>query len=73
MVTPDMHRVHHSVKIAERDSNYGVIFSWWDRFMGTLTWGIDQDRIITGIGSHRDFSKLGFWHIMIMPFTRQTL
>jgi sterol desaturase/sphingolipid hydroxylase (fatty acid hydroxylase superfamily) len=71
-IPPSMHRVHHSVKIAERDSNYGVIFSWWDRIMGTFTWGIDQSRIIIGIGSHRDFSKLGFWHIWLMPFTRQS-
>ena len=72
-IPPSMHRVHHSVKIAERDSNYGVIFSWWDRIMGTFTWGIDQSRIVIGIGSHRDFAKLGFRHIWMMPFTRQTL
>lgn len=35
LVTPDMHRIHHSARIAETDSNYGVIFSWWDRLFGT--------------------------------------
>jgi sterol desaturase/sphingolipid hydroxylase (fatty acid hydroxylase superfamily) len=35
LVTPDMHRVHHSVVAAERNSNYGFCLSVWDRFFGT--------------------------------------
>lgn len=35
LVTPDMHRIHHSARISETDSNYGLIFSWWDRLFGT--------------------------------------
>ena len=35
MITPDMHRVHHSVKRSEHDSNYGFALSWWDRAFGT--------------------------------------
>ncbi len=35
LVTPDMHRVHHSVVAAERDSNYGFCLSVWDRLFGT--------------------------------------
>ncbi len=35
LVTPDMHRVHHSVTKRETDSNYGVVFSCWDRLLGT--------------------------------------
>lgn len=69
---PSMHRLHHSVKIKERDSNYGVIFSLWDRFCGTMTWGGDQDGLIIGIGSHRNFDKLGFLDLWLMPFTRKT-
>ena len=68
-IPPSMHRVHHSVKIKERDSNYGVLFSFWDRFFGTFTWGIDQTKIVIGIGSHRTFEKLGFWRMWLMPFT----
>ena len=71
-IPPSMHRVHHSVKIKERDSNYGVLFSFWDRFFGTLTWGIDQSIILIGIGSHRKFENLGFWHMWLMPFTRKS-
>jgi len=68
-IPPSMHRVHHSVKIKERDSNYGVLFSFWDRLFGTFTWGIDQAKIIIGLGSHHTFEKLGFWYMWVMPFT----
>ena len=35
LVTPDMHRVHHSVIRAETDSNFGFTLPWWDRIFGT--------------------------------------
>ncbi len=35
IVTPDLHRVHHSVLAPETDSNFGSILPWWDRFFGT--------------------------------------
>lgn len=37
LVTPDMHRIHHSVVEAERNSNYGFCLSLWDRLLGTYT------------------------------------
>jgi sterol desaturase/sphingolipid hydroxylase (fatty acid hydroxylase superfamily) len=37
LVTPDMHRVHHSVVIDESNSNFGFNLPWWDRLMGTYT------------------------------------
>lgn len=37
LVTPDMHRVHHSVDRKEHDSNYGFALSWWDKIFGTYT------------------------------------
>ena len=35
VVTPDMHRVHHSIDRKETDSNYGFNLPWWDRLLGT--------------------------------------
>lgn len=35
IVTPDMHRVHHSIHHRETDANYGFNFPWWDRIFGT--------------------------------------
>lgn len=42
LVTPDMHRVHHSAIGAETDSNYGFNLPWWDRLFGTY---IDQPQL----------------------------
>jgi sterol desaturase/sphingolipid hydroxylase (fatty acid hydroxylase superfamily) len=55
LVTPDMHRVHHSIDRRERDSNFGFNVPWWDRLFGTyraqpalghvgMTLGIDRFR-----------------------------
>ncbi len=35
VVTPDMHRVHHSIDPRETNSNYGFNLPWWDRLLGT--------------------------------------
>lgn len=35
VVTPDMHRVHHSVYVRETNSNFGFNLPWWDRLLGT--------------------------------------
>ena len=37
LVTPDMHRVHHSIDRTETNSNFGFCFSMWDRLLGTYT------------------------------------
>lgn len=37
LVTPDMHRIHHSIRPKETNSNYGFNFPWWDRLFGTYT------------------------------------
>jgi sterol desaturase/sphingolipid hydroxylase (fatty acid hydroxylase superfamily) len=55
VVTPDMHRVHHSIAARETNSNFGFNLPWWDRLFGTyraqpaagheaMTLGIDQFR-----------------------------
>ena len=35
VVTPDMHRVHHSIEDYETNSNFGFNLPWWDRLLGT--------------------------------------
>ncbi len=72
LVPPFLHRIHHSVKIRERDANYGVIFSLWDRLLGTLVTEVDQAGIVIGLGSHRDVDRLGLFQLLVMPFTRRT-
>jgi sterol desaturase/sphingolipid hydroxylase (fatty acid hydroxylase superfamily) len=69
-VPPSMHRIHHSVVIKERDTNYGTIFSIWDRWLGALMTGIDQGRIRIGVGACRKPEKLNLKDLLVMPFTR---
>jgi sterol desaturase/sphingolipid hydroxylase (fatty acid hydroxylase superfamily) len=69
-VPPSMHRIHHSVKIHERDTNYGTILSVWDRLLGTLLKDIPQEAIVIGVGAYRESEKLGLPNLMLMPFTR---
>ena len=56
VVTPDMHRVHHSVEDDEANSNFGFNLPWWDRLFGTYR---DQPRaghqgMTIGIHKYRD-------------------
>jgi len=69
-VPPSMHRIHHSVIIKERDSNYATIFSLWDRFMGTLTTDVNQSRIKIGVGAYRNPKKLNLHQLLVMPFSK---
>lgn len=69
-VPPSMHRIHHSVRIHERNSNYGTILSVWDRLLGTLLKNIPHESIVIGLGPYRDFKKLGLHHLLLMPFTQ---
>jgi sterol desaturase/sphingolipid hydroxylase (fatty acid hydroxylase superfamily) len=69
-VPPSMHRIHHSVIINERNTNYGTIFSLWDRILGTLLSNVNQDDIRIGVGAYRRPDKLNFHQLLAMPFTR---
>lgn len=55
LVTPDMHRIHHSVIEAERNSNYGFCLSIWDRWLGTYT-GAPRGDLDIGLTAWRDSS-----------------
>lgn len=72
VVTPDMHRVHHSILRFETDSNYGFNFTLWDRMFGTYR--VDpqagHEKMSTGLPEHRSEgpSRLG-WSLAF-PFRR---
>src|SRR5262245_26958738 len=54
VVTPDMHKVHHSRKQIETDTNYSNIFSIWDRIFGTYTATVDFSRLRYGLDGFDD-------------------
>lgn len=72
LVTPDMHRVHHSSIPAETDSNYGFNFPFWDRIFGTYT---DQphlghDGMEIGLREYRGASPATLLWSLALPFAR---
>ncbi len=70
VVTPEMHRVHHSVIIRETNSNFGFNFPWWDRLLGTYR---DQpssghEGMTIGVSHIRDPGRLTLPRLIVMPF-----
>ena len=70
VVTPDMHRVHHSVFPTETNSNFGFSLPWWDRLMGTYRGQPRKGHIdmTIGLNQFRNPSSLGFLDLLILPF-----
>lgn len=56
LVTPNMHHVHHHYVLPQTDTNYGNIFSVWDRIFGTFSY-MKQEDITYGIDTHLDESE----------------
>ncbi len=70
VVTPDMHRVHHSVTIRETNSNFGFNLPWWDRLLGTYR---DQPAaghqgMTIGLAQFRDAKRLTLPWMLALPF-----
>lgn len=70
IVTPDMHRVHHSIVLRETNSNFGFNLSWWDRLLGTYR---DQPAaghlaMTIGIEDFRDPRELGLSRMLVRPW-----
>ena len=72
LVTPDMHRVHHSIQRREHDSNYGFALSIWDRLFGTYVAQPEKghENMTIGLEWQDDRpSKLGW--ALALPFFRK--
>ena len=69
-VTPDMHRIHHSVEVAETNSNYGFNISIWDRMLGTYIRDgkKPQPEIVIGIPEFRTPDQVSLIKLFLMPF-----
>lgn len=70
VVTPDMHRVHHSVIVREANSNFGFNLPWWDRLFGTYR---DQpaaghEKMTIGVEQFRDPAEQRLDRMLTQPF-----
>jgi sterol desaturase/sphingolipid hydroxylase (fatty acid hydroxylase superfamily) len=70
VVTPDMHRVHHSVIVRETNSNFGFNLSWWDHLFGTYrAQPAEGHRGMTiGLSQYRDPKLLTLPRLLVLPF-----
>jgi sterol desaturase/sphingolipid hydroxylase (fatty acid hydroxylase superfamily) len=70
VVTPDMHRVHHSILAPETNSNFGFNLPWWDRLFGTYRAqpAAGHEAMIIGIEQFRDPRELGLDRMLLQPF-----
>jgi sterol desaturase/sphingolipid hydroxylase (fatty acid hydroxylase superfamily) len=70
VVTPDMHRVHHSIVRRETDSNFGFNFPWWDRLFRTYRPQPEAGHkgMIIGIEQFRDPRELRLDRMLAQPF-----
>ena len=71
VVTPEMHRVHHSVIIRETNSNFGFNLPWWDRLFGTYRSApaAGHEGMTIGLSHFRDPGELTLPRLLILPFT----
>ncbi len=69
VVTPDMHRVHHSVDYRESASNFGFNLPWWDRLFGTYRAqpGAGHDAMTIGVDAFRSPEDLRLDQLLLQP------
>ncbi len=72
IVTPDMHRIHHSVEKRETNSNFGFNLSIWDRVLGTYIHDAlkSQPQIIIGVNKFRTSDEVSLKSLLMMPFRK---
>ena len=70
IVTPDMHRVHHSTLMSETNSNYGFSLSIWDRLFGSYTAQPSRghDEMVIGLEEHQNAGPASLSWSLIFPF-----
>jgi sterol desaturase/sphingolipid hydroxylase (fatty acid hydroxylase superfamily) len=65
IVTPNYHRIHHSQIVTETNSNYGSVFSWWDRIFQTHNDRLDIIEIQLGVSD--ETRDLNIWQSLVLP------
>ena len=71
VVTPRMHGLHHSVVGGETNSNYSVIFSWWDRLNRSLRLNVPQGEVIIGVPGYLLPRDNHLRALLMIPFRKQ--
>jgi sterol desaturase/sphingolipid hydroxylase (fatty acid hydroxylase superfamily) len=72
IITPELHRIHHSARVTETNSNYGAITPWWDRLFNTYrATPLDDPATMTlGLFEHQSVEAVKLHRILLQPFTQ---
>lgn len=70
LITPGMHRVHHSVRVEEGNSNFGMVLSIWDRLFGTYRRRPASERRQMPLGIDEPGTRGGLMAMLVLPFRR---
>jgi sterol desaturase/sphingolipid hydroxylase (fatty acid hydroxylase superfamily) len=72
VVTPEMHRVHHSTDKIERNRNFGFNFPYWDYLFGTYRDqpALGHDRMMIGLNAFRELSDHTLQRLLLQPFKK---
>ncbi len=71
IVTPRMHGIHHSAVREETDSNFSVVFRWWDWVHGTLRLNIRQAEVVIGVPAYQHPEDNRIVRLLVLPFRKQ--
>ena len=71
IVTPRMHGIHHSIVKDETNSNFSVIFRWWDLMHRTLRLNVKQSDVTIGVPAYLEPEDNKFLNLLILPFRKQ--
>ena len=71
LITPSLHRVHHSRQWSESQHNFGFSLSCWDRWFGSLQWRAERgdEAVVLGLPEERQLSPR-LWSLLLSPFVR---
>ena len=72
IVTPDMHRIHHSVHSDETNSNFGFNLTWWDWIFRTYRADPKEGhgKMQLGLLEHQTLQGTGVWRLLTLPFLK---
>jgi sterol desaturase/sphingolipid hydroxylase (fatty acid hydroxylase superfamily) len=71
LVTPAMHGIHHSVVEGETNSNWSVVFAWWDHLHRTRRREPSNETLTIGLPAWREPRELGLVRLLALPFRHQ--
>ena len=71
LVTPRMHGIHHSNVQEEANSNFSVIFRWWDYIHKSLSLNINQSEIIIGVPGYIELNDNKILRLLLLPLIKQ--